>query len=179
MRILIAEDDPVARLTLTEHLGREHEFVAVADGRAAWKAFQAGPFGVVVTDWMMPFIDGVELTRMIRAVRRQPYTYVILLTVLEGQGAFSEGMAAGADDFLAKPVDFEALGARLRVAQRIVGQLDEIEQLQRLLAICPSCKKIRDGERWIPLEQYTGQRTDEPFPRGICGECHEREMRAV
>ena len=70
MRVLIAEDDPVSQKVLcatVERLG--HEWVAADDGLAAWQAYQAGEFEVVLTDWMMPVLDGVELCRRIRAVQ--------------------------------------------------------------------------------------------------------------
>lgn len=173
MKILVAEDDPVSRLVLTSILRKlGHEVAEVPDGLEAWATFQQTPFAVVVSDWMMPSIDGLELTRRIRAADRVRYTYVILLTALSGRERYLEGMEAGADDFLTKPLDAEELRVRLRVAERILGLQAAVKQLEGLLPICAYCKKIRDeGGSWVRVETYVEQRTEAQFSHGICPEC--------
>ena len=110
---------------------------------------------------------------MVRAENRTRYTYVILLTMLEGKGSFLEGMRAGADDFITKPFDEEQLATRLRVAERIVSLQREIKQLQGLLPICSYCKKVRDDRnQWQQIENYIASRTEASFSHGICGECY-------
>jgi sigma-B regulation protein RsbU (phosphoserine phosphatase) len=176
MRILVAEDEPVSRLVLTSTLRRlGHEVLEAADGLNAWGAFQRNPFPVVVSDWMMPGIDGLELTRRIRGADHVRYTYVILLTALSGRARYLEGMEAGADDFLIKPLDGDELRVRLRVAERVLSLQAEVKQLEGLLPICSYCKKIRDeGEAWVRLESYIEQRTDAEFSHGICPDCKEK-----
>jgi sigma-B regulation protein RsbU (phosphoserine phosphatase) len=173
MKILIAEDDTVTRLLLTTMLkGQGHQVVAARNGREAWQAFQADAFSLLISDWMMPELDGLELCRMVRAEGRPAYTYVILLTMLEGKGSFLEGMRAGADDFITKPIDEDQLAARLRVAERIVNLQREVNQLEGLLPICSYCKKIRDDRNdWQPIERYLANRTDASFSHGICADC--------
>ncbi|MCC7369311.1 MAG: response regulator [Chloroflexi bacterium] len=120
MRVLIAEDDAVSRRILQRTLERfGHECEVTTNGAEAWQAYQDAPFDVVITDWVMPQLDGVELCSMIRANPGACYTYVILLSVLNDRGHFLKGMQAGADDYLAKPLDPEEMQARLAAAERV------------------------------------------------------------
>lgn len=120
-RVLIAEDDPVSGMVLAAALAaRGHEVVMTEDGAAAWDAWQAERFPIVISDWMMPGMDGVELCRAIRGAPSASYTYLILLTGKSGKESYIAGMEAGADDFLPKPFDPELLWIRLGVAERIL-----------------------------------------------------------
>ena len=77
--------------------------VAAANGKEAWEKFQAGDFSIVVSDWMMPEIDGIELVRKIRLSQTTGYVYVVLLTARSETEDVVVGMEGGADDFLTKP----------------------------------------------------------------------------
>ncbi|MDZ4672894.1 MAG: response regulator, partial [Gemmatimonadota bacterium] len=93
MRILLADDDPVSRRILTAMVvGLGHDAVVAQDGAEAWTRFQAESLDIVITDWMMPELDGLELTRRIRAMPKPRYTYVVLLTALEGRARYLDGM---------------------------------------------------------------------------------------
>lgn len=175
MRILVAEDEAPVRRLLGQTLVRlGHEAVTVESGRAALEAFEREYFPVLISDWRMPEVNGLELCRRVRAQKRAKYTYIILLTAFGGKGHFLEGMKAGADDFITKPFDPEELQARLRVAERILGLQAEVSQLQSLLPICSYCKKIRDEhDVWTPIEEYIAKRTDTVFSHGLCQECYE------
>jgi DNA-binding response OmpR family regulator len=152
-----------------------HEPTAVEDGLAAWAAYEREHFPVVVSDWIMPGLDGMELCRKVRAARRPHYTYCILITVLGGKESYMEAMRAGADDFITKPVDPDALESRLLVAERVLGLEQHVQRLERLLPICAWCKKIRDdADRWMPLEHYVTRQTGTTFTHGMCPECFER-----
>jgi DNA-binding response OmpR family regulator len=179
MRVLAVEDDPVSRRILVavlEQLG--HSVIQAVDGAVAWEQFQLEPVEAVITDWMMPRMDGLELTRRIRAETRERYTYVLMLTALTGRDRYLDGMKAGADDFLAKPLDREELHARLRVAARILGLQSTVQRLEGLLPICSYCKKIRDEEqRWRQVEEYVSKKTEATFSHGICPDCYERHLR--
>jgi sigma-B regulation protein RsbU (phosphoserine phosphatase) len=179
MTILVAEDDKVSRLVLVTKLKKlGHEVIATDNGRSAWEAFTEAQPQMIITDWMMPEMDGLELCRLVRATERDAYVYIMLLTALIGKKNYLEGMAAGADDFLNKPVDMDELVARLRVAERILGMHKEIRQLEGLLPICAYCKKIRDDEdRWHPVESYISTRTDVSFSHGYCPECMEKYVK--
>jgi DNA-binding response OmpR family regulator len=122
MKVLIAEDDRDSRDLLTWVLTKlGHEVVAVENGEQAWDAFRQQSFRIVISDLLMPDIDGLELCRRIRAANVEKYTYIMLLTALIGKKDYLQGMEAGADDFVTKPFDPDELKARLRVAQRIVA----------------------------------------------------------
>jgi len=182
MKILIAEDDPVAskilRLTLQQG---GHAVTVVTDGAAAWESFQGAPVGLVISDWMMPEVDGLELCQKIRARGDKDYTYFILLTANHpGRENLSMAMDAGIDDFLTKPLDREVIWMRLRVAERILGFTRAIRQLGELLPICAYCKKIReDGAYWSQIENYIQDHTGSHFSHGVCPECFEKEMHGL
>jgi len=125
----------------------------------------------------MPNMDGAELCRRVRSNPQAKYTYVILLTSLEGKEKYLEGMEAGADDFINKPFDRDTLAARIRVAERILALQDEVKQLEGLLPICAYCKKIKDDENhWQHMETYISHRTEANFSHGICPECYQKHM---
>src|SRR5690349_5467835 len=122
MKVLIAEDDRDSRDLLSWLLMKlGYEVVAAENGKQAWEAFKHDKFRVVISDLLMPDMDGLELCRRIRAAKPQNYTYIIVLTALIGKKDYLEGMEAGADDFVTKPFDPDELKARLRVAERIVS----------------------------------------------------------
>ena len=127
MDILLAEDDRVTSLRLQRALEKMGYAVQVAsDGAEAWEIVKRGTVSILVSDWMMPQIDGPELCRRIRVRRDTSYTYLILLTARDSREDRIEGLEAGADDFLSKPVDTSELVARLNVARRILGMHDQL-----------------------------------------------------
>jgi CheY-like chemotaxis protein len=172
----VADDEPVSQRILVATLTQlGHEVVVTEDGERAWERFCDLPADVVITDWLMPRLDGLELTRRIRGRRVERYTYVVLLTALAGRAHWLDGMAAGADDFVTKPIDRDELHARLRVAERVLGLQQEVKQLEGLLPICSYCKRIRDeGDRWAAVEDYVSRRTEAQFTHGICPGCYDR-----
>src|ERR1700736_5041155 len=104
MRILIVDDDPMA-LEMLRHALRKagHEVECAPNGLQALELLQRGTCRLVISDWTMPEMDGVELCRRIRASDTGGYVYVILLTARNGSADTVEGLAAGADDFISKP----------------------------------------------------------------------------
>ncbi len=182
MKILIAEDDPVSgkvlQITL-QHYG--HEVVTAASGTEAWERFDAEPIRAVVSDWMMPGMDGLEFCRKIRSRPKTEYTYFILLTAINtGRENLRLAMDAGIDDFLVKPLDREAIMMRLRVAERILEFTRQIRQLKELLPICMYCKRIRDDQDyWQQVEKYLHTHTGSNFSHGICPECFAKEMKGL
>ena len=138
MKILVVEDDAVSLLILrraVEKLG--HECLTAEDGEKAWQIYKETPdLDVIISDWMMPDVDGLELCHRIRAEEREGYTYFVFLTALGDKEHLFEGLEAGADDYLSKPLDREELQVRLvsaaRVTQlhrRLAEQNDELEEL--------------------------------------------------
>ncbi|NDV63525.1 response regulator [Puniceicoccales bacterium CK1056] len=157
MNILIAEDDFISRkllINILEELG--HVVSVAADGKEAWDAYQAQPTRLVITDWLMPQMDGLELVRKIRENDKSDYTYIILLTANIGQREnYYKAMQAGVDDFLAKPLDRLELEIRLQVAQRILKASSHIESLENVLTICAYTKKIKfPDEGWQTIEEF-------------------------
>ena len=122
MKVLIAEDDQDSRELLSwilQKLG--YQVVAASNGKEAWESFRKGRFRIVISDVLMPEMDGLELCRKIRLHKQSKYTYIIIITALIGKKDYLEGMEAGADDFVTKPFDPDELKARLRVAERIIS----------------------------------------------------------
>lgn len=116
MDILIAEDDRSTRLLLEALLRAEgYSVVAVGDGRLALDALSASPFDAVVTDWMMPQMDGIELVQWIRAAVK-PAPVVLMVTAADTDAARNRALEAGADDYLVKPVRAAALRRQLAEA---------------------------------------------------------------
>jgi sigma-B regulation protein RsbU (phosphoserine phosphatase) len=154
----------------------EHEVLSAEDGQEAWYRYVSESPRIVITDWMMPKMTGLDLCRKIRADRRLVYTYCIMLTALGGRESFLEGMNAGADDFLTKPVDINILHARVRVAERVIRLQSEASKLEGLLPICTYCKRIRDGrEEWQAVEEYVAARTQTSFAQNLCPECSAKQ----
>ncbi len=135
MRVLIADDDPISRRLLERTLERwGYEVTAARDGAEAWRLFQDGDFPLVVTDWVMPGLDGLELVRRIRASSRPGYVFVILLAAAGARREVVEGIVAGADDFVTKPFDRDELRARLRSGERIIGLEQALVDRNRALS---------------------------------------------
>ncbi|HTX18093.1 MAG TPA: response regulator [Bacteroidota bacterium] len=178
MNVLVVDDDNVSTLLLTEQLQSLHYEVSVAsDGKEGWNLYLAKQPRIVITDWIMPHVDGLELSRMIRAERRDRYTYIIFLTILRGKGSFLEAMNAGADDVISKPFDADQLAARLRVAERIIGMQHEIRQLEEIIPVCTYCRRIREeDDTWVSIETHIKQKTDTSFSHTICPDCYEQHV---
>jgi two-component system cell cycle response regulator len=97
LKILIAEDEKISRIVLEASLKkRGHDVIAVENGLKAWEAFQQDYFPVMISDWMMPEMDGLALCRKIREHPHDNYTYLVLLTSLQGKTNYLEAMEAGA-----------------------------------------------------------------------------------
>ncbi len=134
MRVLIAEDDSVSALLLQRTLERMgHDTTVSTDGLEAWNAYQEGPFSLVITDWMMPSVDGLELCRRIRQSGADSYTYVILLTARTQREDHLEALEAGVDDFLTKPLNQGDLAARMKTAQRILTWEHQLQDVNESL----------------------------------------------
>jgi diguanylate cyclase (GGDEF)-like protein len=134
VKVVIAEDDAVSRLMLRrsiEQLG--HEVLVATDGTDAWALYRRHEVDVIVSDWLMPGMDGLDLCRRVRASQRETYTYFMLLTSLEGKQHFMQGMQAGADDYLTKPLDREELQVRLQVASRVTSLHHQLAEKTREL----------------------------------------------
>lgn len=122
MQILIVDDDPsILRLLkkIVTRLG--HEVTTANNGREALQLMHGGAFRMVISDWEMPEMDGLELCRRIRQRYCSRYVYVLLLTVRSGAQNIIEGLNAGADEFVTKPFDPHEFTVRIRTGQRILA----------------------------------------------------------
>jgi sigma-B regulation protein RsbU (phosphoserine phosphatase) len=123
LKVLVAEDDPPSRVALQKAVRMlGHECRAAQDGLEAWRMHQAEPAQVILSDWRMPRMDGLELCRRTRAADANGrYTYFVFLTHFADQEHLLEGMDAGADDYHGKPIDLNELQVRLNAAARVLS----------------------------------------------------------
>jgi len=190
MKILIAEDEKISRRILETTLIKDgHDVVAVEDGVKALDSVEKEVPDMLITDWMMPDLDGVELCSRVRALDLPSYIYIIFLTALTQREKIIEGLDAGADDYITKPFERTELLARVRAGERVIqlerslrkknNELSEalacVKELKGLLPICMFCKKIRNDENyWQKVEEYLAEHTGADFSHSICPECLEK-----
>lgn len=178
MKVLIVEDDPIARVYIQAALrSLELDTVVAEDGEAALALLETEPIRLVVSDWMMPKIDGLELCRRLRA-REGEYVYFILLTQMSASRENEDAaIEAGVDDFLLKPVNPRELKIRLHVARRILEYTAHIQRLESFIPICSYCKKVRDDHNyWQRIESYINERTGSEFSHSVCPDCYNVEI---
>jgi phosphoserine phosphatase RsbU/P len=170
MNVLVADDDFISRkllATILKEFG--HTAITANDGEEAWQQFQLVPTRLVISDWLMPNMDGLELVRRIRAMPREEYTYIIMLTANAGQkDNYVKAIEAGVDDFLIKPLDRIQLQMRLNVAQRILRAASRIQSLENVLTICAYTKKINFPEEgWQTVEEFMARHLGITLSHGI------------
>jgi DNA-binding response OmpR family regulator len=199
VRILIAEDDPVTRKILESSLGKlGWDVITASDGAAAWTILEnldgeKAP-ELVLLDWMMPGLDGIEICRKLRSTPGFELVYIILLTSRTDKEDLAIGFIAGANDYITKPFHPAELELRVRVGQRLVKlqtsladrikeleeALSEVKRLQGLLPICSYCKKVRDEENyWQQVEAYLSSHSDVKLTHGVCPDCHAKIMKEL
>ena len=122
MRILIVDDDPLMVHLLQRTISRlGHQVTAATNGCEALRLMRHDTYRMVVSDWEMPEMDGLELCREIRRRDIGGYVYFILLTVRSGTKSIVDGLKAGADEFVTKPCDLEELAVRIRTGERVLS----------------------------------------------------------
>jgi len=182
MLVLVADDDTSCRLVAkaaVEKLG--HECVTADDGTSAWEMLKELAVDVLVTDWLMPGLNGPELCRLIRDSSRRGYTYIILATSLGERDHIIEGMEAGADDYLRKPLDPFDLETRLIAATRvtalhrqIVEFRDELERINVAVGLQARTDPLtRLGNRLrlhedLEAAHHRASREKKPYSIAIC-----------
>lgn len=191
MRVLYAEDDgPSNKLVGALLASWGYEAVCCVDGEQAWNALrQPDAPDLVLLDWMMPVIDGLEVCRRTRAEHNDPPKYIVLLTARASKEDLAAAFAAGANDYIVKPFLREELFARLKAGERILHfqhsllrrvnelqtALSELKTLHGLIPICTYCKRIRDDKNsWRQLEAYISKHTGARFSHGVCPTCYEK-----
>lgn len=181
--ILVAEDDPVARKILERTLQREgHEVVSVENGRKAFELFKERFFPIILTDWMMPEMNGLELCRAIRKHDAPGYVFVIILTSKDSKDDIVSGLNSGADDYISKPFNPPELKARIKTCVRILElerSLKEANENIRLLSITdPLTKCYNRGyitER-LPKEIQRARRYNRSLSMILCDIDHFKKI---
>jgi len=134
MKILIAEDDPVSRRLLEKNISEWGYDGAVAgNGDEALATLRGGDIRLAILDWMMPGINGIEICRFVRQDGGPKYVYIIMLTSRDRRQDIVEGLEAGADDYMAKPVNLLELRARIQTGRRVVELEDKLLESNRKL----------------------------------------------
>jgi phosphoserine phosphatase RsbU/P len=194
MRALIAEDDLTSRFMLSALLKKwGFDPIVTEDGARAWEEIQKPDAPkLIILDWSMPVMDGLEVCRRIRQMDLPEEPYIIILTARGEKGDVVQGLEAGANDFISKPYDQNELRARLNVGRRMVAlqtalaarmrdlakALEDVKTLQGIIPICSYCKRIRDDkEYWHQVESYVCAHSEAQFSHSICPECYEKYCR--
>lgn len=132
--VLVVDDSRAQRLVLGLALRRGgYAVTEAASGEEALVLCRQRSFDMVISDWVMPGMSGLDFVRAFRALPSHRYGYVILLTSKSGKAEVEEGLDCGADDFLSKPVSPGELRARLRAGERIIGMQEELIAKNRLV----------------------------------------------
>lgn len=157
-QILVVDDSPVYR-KLIEHMlaGEAYSLIYARDGEEALRLFTEHSPSMIITDWTMPDISGVELCRRIRADKSRPYTYLILMTGNTEQGNVVEGLEAGADDFLTKPFDNAEMLARIGVGRQIIDLHAELAAKGRELEAVERTDSLTGLPNRRVLEEWAGK----------------------
>jgi putative two-component system response regulator len=150
MKVLVVEDDAIAA-ELLEHAVVKYGWTVTkaADGSEALELLRHDDFRLVISDWEMPCMSGIELCRRVREDFCGRYIYLILLTSRTGPESVIEGLSAGADEFLSKPFNADELYVRLRVAQRILA----LESREMTIFSLAKLAESRDPETGVHLER--------------------------
>ena len=132
MKVLLADDDPTTLRLVGRALQKMgHEVVTATDGSEAGEKFLSEWFPVVITDWEMPGLNGIEFCRLIRNAKLPVYTYIIFLTSRHEKRYLIQALDAGADDFISKPFDIQEMQVRVRAAERIVRLERELRDVNK------------------------------------------------
>jgi len=196
MKVLAVDDDRMTLRTLERLLDKfGFEPLLATNGNEAIRLFLEEQPRVLITDWVMPELEGPTVVKTIRALADTNYTYIIMLTSRQEKEDMLSGLLSGVDEFLVKPVDPDQLRARMRIAKRIINLQEnlatrirelELERqhvriLQGFLPICSYCKKIRDDENlWSQIEEYIAEHQENiQFSHSICPDCFETKVKPM
>ena len=174
-KVLIVENDPISRLYMEASLATLGMASEIAEsGEEAVEILRSNQIRLVVSEWKMPDMNGLDLCRRVRA-RKGDYVYFILYMPVDATKQNEDvAIDTGVDDFLQKPVNLRDLRIRLHVARRILDCTEHIQKLESLVPICSYCKSVRDDEDyWQQIEEYVGEKTGSSFSHSICPACYD------
>lgn len=174
MKVLVVEDDAISRWHLESMLAQwGYEVTACENGSKAWSLYESNDFRLVISDWMMPETDGIELCRKIRRARRNPYCYFLLLSTNRSLDGSLKEIDVEVDDFLNKPLNADELKSRLRVAEQVLALHSMSERQHEVTPICAWCRRIRITESdWREAEAYSD--SEYSYTYSICPECSQK-----
>ena len=136
MKILIVEDEYISRRMVKKFLvDAGYEIVEAEDGQSAWELFQAEHFQLVITDWMMPGLNGPDLVKKIRESEQKSYTYIIMLSAMDDKDNVVFGLESGVDEYLTKPFNDKELVARVASGMRILKLEEQLKQAKQQMEI--------------------------------------------
>jgi two-component system cell cycle response regulator len=168
--VLVVDDSPVARKLVECSLPKnEYSIIMAKTGQEAIDKFAQHRPGLIITDWLMPDLGGIELCERIRKEFRECFTYIIVLTGVHEKTAVVRGLKAGADEYLTKPFDPDELLARAGVGRRIIAMHREIEEKNRLLEqlaltdVLTDLPNRRALEEWAKRQLSAAARHEFPF----------------
>ena len=181
--ILIAEDNPVSRKLLEKTLLKAgYEVTSVENGRKALELFNKKFFPIVLTDWMMPEMSGLELCRAIRKDTSKGYVFIVLLTAKDSKDDIVSGLEAGADDYLTKPPNHSEMIARIKTGIRILElerSLKRANEEIRVLSITDpltGCYNRGYMTERLPQEIKRAKRYRHPLSLLLCDIDHFKEL---
>jgi diguanylate cyclase len=158
MKVLVVEDDKIMRSLLAEVVfQRGHEVTAVREAETAWERWELEEFPLVLLDWQLPGMDGLELARRIREAPRGSHTVILLITGRDRREDLAAVLDAGANDYIAKPFDMEMLDVRLAVAERQVEEITQRKRAEEALAHQALHDALTDLPNRILLHDRLGQ----------------------
>ena len=193
-KVLVVEDDVFFQRVLEKRLESDgYQVMLASDGREGMKAIVTWEPDLVISDWMMPEVDGLELCQSVKTGLKESAPYFILLTA---KGEVSDrllGLQTGADDFVVKPCDHGELLARVRAGLRIVkltqelrtavtelqmanaeltSTRDHVARLHEILPVCSYCKRVRETDgSWQDLELFVSRRSGVDLTHEVCPDC--------
>lgn len=193
-KLLVVDDTPENLIILYKILRKEYEVIGANSGKEALLALAENRPDLILLDVMMPEMDGLELCRILKVDPRYRDIPVIFITALSDEVDESRGFAAGAVDYLSKPLKPAILSHRVAVHLELQSQkealarknqelqeaLSKVKELSGLLPICMTCKKIRDDQGyWNQLESYITLHSGALFSHGYCPECAAAAMKKI
>ncbi len=181
--ILLVEDNPVSRRVLEKSLAKAgYHVTSVENGREALGAFQSRFFPIVLSDWLMPGMDGLELCKAVRKMSLPGYIFFVLLTAKDSKDDIIQGLNAGADDYLTKPVLQAELMARIRTGVRILELEKSLktaaEEIKALSVTDPltGCYNRRYLNEHLPQEIKRARRYRRAFSLILCDIDHFKKI---
>lgn len=184
--VLLVEDEPVSRRLLERTLqGAGYDVTAAGDGYEALALFDERFHPIVLTDWVMPEMDGLDLCRAIRTRLEQGYVFLVILTARDSKDEIIQGLEAGADDYLTKPFHRAELIARLKTGERILRlerSLKEANERIRLLTITDAltgCYNRGYLDERLPEEIVRAYRYQRPISIILCDLDHFKRLNDV